>query len=179
MNSTKKNKTSVVILVIVMVVLVAVIVALVGFCYSLYKDSQEKQPDSISEQVAYAPSGVSIVVTEDNRDVLQEIKDKVAFGMIEVKMTSNWVFEENCTVSNAYLANSKRNDFDLRFLITLADTGEVIMESPDVPIGSCIENFPLEVVLEPGEYDVIVAHQQVKDGEVFNTVRTTASITVK
>lgn len=179
MKSTKISKVGVVILSVVVVLLVVVIVALAGFSYSLYKDSQEKPADSLNTGVSYAPSGVSIVVTEDDRDVLQEIKDKVAFGMIEVKMTANWVFEEGCTVSNAYLANSKRNDFDLRFLVTLADTGEVIMESPDVPIGACIENFPLDVVLDPGEYDVVVAHQQVKDGEVFNTVRTTAKITVR
>ena len=53
------------------------------------------------------------------------------------------------------------------------------MQSPDVPVGSCIENFPLSVKLKPGKYNVVVAHQQVEDGEVFNTVRTSAVITVE
>ena len=52
------------------------------------------------------------------------------------------------------------------------------MESPDVPIGSCIENFPLSVTLDPGEYNVVIAHQQVEDGDVINTVRTSGTITV-
>ena len=61
----------------------------------------------------------------------------------------------------------------------MADTGEVLMTSPDVPVGSCIENFGLEKTLDPGDYDVVVAHQQIKDGEIYNTVRTSITITVK
>ena len=53
------------------------------------------------------------------------------------------------------------------------------MTSPDVPVGSCIENFGLNKALAAGEYDVVVAQQQIKDGQIYATVRTSAKITVK
>ena len=124
-------------------------------------------------------SGEGIVVKDDNRNYAAEIKDKVEKGMIMVRMTQNWVFKDGCKTSNAYLANATGNRTDLRFQITLAETGEVIMTSPDVPVGSCIENFPLSVELDPGTYAIIIAHQQVEDGKVTNEVRTSGKITVK
>lgn len=130
---------------------------------------------AVTEQVGTS----GIVIKDDGRNYQGEINDKVKKGNISVKMTANWVFENGGKSSNAYLANSERNEYDLRFEITLADTGEVIMVSPDVPVGSCIENFPLSVTLDKGIYDIIVAHQQVENGEVINTVRTTGVITVK
>lgn len=162
--------------IILVVLLVCVIVALAGVCFKLYTDSQNKQQDAAAQLPA---SGSSIVVSEDNKNVLGDIQEKVKKGMIEVKMTPNWIFENGGESSNAYLANSERNSYDLRFKLTLADSGEVLMESPDVPVGSCIENFPLSVTLEPGEYEIIIAHQQVENGEVINTVLTSTTITVK
>lgn len=171
--SGKKN----VIIICLVAVMVGVIVGLTALCYNLYLNSQ-KPTEQVSD-TTYPPSGNGIVITEDNKNVLSSLKDKVKKGMIEVKMTSHWVFENGGESSNAYLANSERNDYDLRFEITMADTGEVLMTSPDVPVGSCIENFPLTVTLEPGEYNVVIAHQQIEDGEILNTVRTASTITVR
>ena len=94
-------------------------------------------------------------------------------------MIQNWLFKDGGKTSNAFLANSERNENDMRFEITLADTGEVIMLSPDVPPGSCIEDFPLAVELDSGVYNIVIAHQQVENGEVINTVRTSGVITVE
>lgn len=154
---------------IIITVLLCIIIILVVIGYFLYINHRPKLDDAGSS---------AIIVTEDTRNALGDINDKVAKGMIDVKMTRNWVFEDGGKSSNAYLANSERNSYILRFEISLEDTGEVIMESPDVPIGSCIENFPLSVTLDPGEYNVVIAHQQVEDGEVINTVRTSGTITV-
>lgn len=164
--SKEKNKK------IIIIILLLCIIALLTFvCYKLWN----KEEPEVDEDV----SGSAMIITEDTRDALSDINDKVAKGMIDIKMTRNWIFEEGGKKSNAYLANSERNSYSLRFQITLDDTGEVIMESPDVPLGSCIENFPLSVTLEPGEYSVTIAHQQVEDGEVINTVRTSEVITVR
>ncbi len=156
--------------VLIIILLLCIIVLLAVVCYKLWDKEPEDERDV---------SGSAMIITEDTRDALSDIKDKVAKGMIDIKMTRNWIFEEGGKSSNAYLANSERNSYDLRFQITLDDTGEVIMESPDVPIGSCIENFSLSETLEPGEYNVTIAHQQVEDGEVINTVRTSDVITVR
>lgn len=154
----------------IIVLLLLCLIALLIVCFLLYKNRQQPEMDT--------PGSDAIIVTEDTRNIQKDINEKVAKGMIDVKMTRNWVFEDGGKTSNAYLANSERNSYPLRFEITLEDTGEVIMESPDVPIGSCIENFPLSVTLDSGEYNVVIAHQQIEDGEVINTVRTAIPITV-
>lgn len=154
---------------LIIAVLLCIIIILAAVCCFLYINRRPAADDTGSS---------AIIVTEDTRNALGDINDKVAKGMIDVKMTRNWIFEDGGKTSNAYLANSERNSYILKFEITLEDTGEVIMESPDVPIGSCIENFPLSVTLDPGEYNVVIAHQQVEDGEVINTVRTSGTITV-
>jgi hypothetical protein len=53
------------------------------------------------------------------------------------------------------------------------------MTKPEVPVGSCIENFGLPNKLPSGTYDVSIAYQAVKDGQVFSTVRTAAQIVVQ
>lgn len=157
---------------IIIALLICIVVILGIVCYWLYINKEQKAED-------VSPSGSSIVVDEDTRDPISDIRDKVEKGKILVKMTQDWVFEDGGAASNAYLGNSERNSYPLRFKITLEDTGEVLMESPDVPVGSCIENFPLSVTLDPGEYRVIIDHQQIEDGEVINTVSTAGVITVE
>ena len=114
---------------IIIIVLLLCFIALLTVGYWIYKNRQQPETEITGSD--------AIIVTEDTRNVQKDINEKVAKGMIDVKMTRNWVFEEGRKTSNAYLANSERNSYPLRFEITLEDTGEVIMESPDVPIGSC------------------------------------------
>ena len=159
---------------VVIIVLIGVI-AIMG--YKLI-NTPGNEASGVQTDQGGSNSGVAIVVTDDTKDALTEIKEKVAKGSIAVKMTQGWVFSEGGKKGNGYLANSERNSYDMRFQITLEDTGEVIMTSPDVPVGSCIENFPLSVTLEVGTYNVIVEHQLVEDGEVFATVKTAAEIIV-
>lgn len=162
--AVKKNKK---VVTIVLGLCGIVLLAVIGYMLSTKQEEKDE------------PEGNAMIITEDTRNAANEINDKVKKGMIDIKMTQNWVFEDGGKKSNAYLANSERNSYDLRFEITLEDTGEVIMESPDVPIGSCIENFPLSTTLEPGEYNIVIAHQQVENDEIINTVSTTGAITVK
>ena len=160
----------------------SVIVALVGVIaimgYKLMNVPENVDPTVQADQSGTASGSSAIIVTDDTKDALSEIKEKVAKGSIAVKMTQGWVFSDGGKKGNGYLANSERNSYDMRFQITLEDTGEVIMTSPDVPVGSCIENFPLSVTLETGTYNVIVEHQLVENGEVFATVKTAAEIVV-
>lgn len=151
-----------------LILLLLICIGVLAFvCYRLYTREEPEDGDGM------------IVVTKDTKNPQQKINEKVERGRISVRMTQNWLFEDGGKTSNAYLANSERNLYPLKFTITLEDTGEVIMESPEVPIGSCIEDFPLSVTLDPGQYTVLVAHQQVDDGEVINTVQTKGTITVR
>ena len=163
------------------IIMGTVIVALVGVIAFMGYELLNKQgntPATGQGNQSELNSGTAIVVTEDTKDALTEIKEKVAKGSIAVKMTNGWVFSDGGKVSNGYLANSERNSYVMRFKITLEDTGEVIMTSPDVPVGSCIENFPLSVTLDAGTYNVVIDHQLVEGGEVFATVKTAAEIVV-
>ena len=173
----EEKKGSNKIVIIVMAAVIVVMAAVVGVMF--YKMSTAGKPGDDKEIVNnLPPSGSGVVISEDSRNVGTNIAEKVAKGSVAVKMTQDWIFNNGGESSNAYLTNSERNSYDMRFEITLEDSGEVIMTSPDVPVGSCIENFPLSVKLEPGKYNVVIAHQLVENGEVFATARTAGTITV-
>lgn len=164
---------------VVVAIVVCVIAVCAGAVFGMYKFMSSKQVDNTPTVAQKDVSGSNLVITEDSRISASDISEKVSDGMIVVKMTGKWTFNSDCTSSNAYLANSERNKYPLKFEITLQDTGEVILTTPEVPVGSSLENFGLPKKLESGTYDVVIAHQSVKDGEVFSTVRTAATIIVE
>lgn len=159
----------------VVIVMALVIIALIVAVVMMYLKKQEQAIQPVADS---GIGGSNIVVTDDTHNLQQTINDKVAEGMISVKMTPKWNFYEGCTKSDAYLGNSERNSYPLTFTVKLADTDEVLLSSPEVPVGSCIENFPLDRALEPGEYNVNIEHHQMKDGEIYNTVVTESVIIV-
>lgn len=162
-------------------VLIAIVVCLIvvgaGCVFGMYRYMDGKNKDN--QTVTTDAGNGNIVISEDKKISASDIAEKVNDGMIVVKMTSKWTFNSDCTSSNAYLANSDKNNYPLKFEITRKDTGEVLMTTPEVPVGSCIENFGLPNKLPSGTYDVSIAHQAVKDGQVFSTVRTAAQIVVQ
>lgn len=167
-----KGKTSSV-LVVAIVLLVAVLVVLVGVLIYL-----SQKP---SERVAEGDAGSSgIVITEDTRDAGQQVNDRVAAGMIAVKMTPVWYFSDGASEGNCYVANSKANDKPLQITVRLADSEEVILDAGPIPVGSCIENFKLDKDLPAGTYDAIVTHTQLdENGDKYNSVQTQISIEIQ
>lgn len=165
-------------------VLIAIIACLIvvgaGSVFGMYRymDGKNKS-NNTSQAVTTGVSSGNIVVSEDNRVSLSDISEKVNDSMIVVKMTSKWTFNSDCTSSNAYLGNSDKNNYPLKFEITRSDTGEVILTTPEVPVGSCIQNFGLPNKLESGTYDVVISHQAIKDGKVFSTVKTAAQLVIQ
>lgn len=165
---------------IVMIALLIAIIIGMGVALVFVVKNNGKQPEIVvSESAAVGSVGSNLVITKDSKDTQGDIEQKVKAGSIAVKMTGNWFFSDNCSTSNAYIANSEHNQFPLTFELTLADSGEVILTTPEVPVGSCIEQFGLDKVLESGQYSVLVAHRQMKDGEVYNQVVTATTITVE
>ncbi len=162
--------------VIIIIILLLCIGGGVGaFAYNMLKD--KKPVTTVSEERLGDGSG--IVITEDNLGSAKDVVNKAENGQIVIKMTGNWLFTDGCTKSNAYIGNSEYNSFPLKFVITMADTNEVLMTSPEVPVGSCIKEFPLSVKLDPGTYSVVVSHQKIIDGKPYSAVNTAATIVVQ
>lgn len=163
-------------------VLIAIVVCLIvvgaGCVFGMYRYMDSKN-NKDNKNVTTDVNGSNLVITEDKRVSASDIAEKVNDSMIVVKMTAKWTFNSDCTSSNAYLGNSDKNSYPLRFEVMLKDTGEVLLTTPDVPVGSCIQNFGLPKKLDSGTYDVIISHQAVKDGSVFSTVKTAAQIVVQ
>lgn len=166
-----KTKNSPVLITTVVVLAVA-LVAVIGVLVYL-----SRKP---AETVADHNGSSAIIVTEDTRDSTQQMTDRVAAGMIAVKMTPVWIFPDGASAGNGYVANSKANDKPLQITVSLADTGEELLNAGPIPVGSCIENFKLDKELEKGTYSVIVTYTQLdEDGEKYNSVQTEISIEIK
>lgn len=125
-----------------------------------------------------ATSGSAIVLTEDTKDDINALVEKLQDNSLAVKMTGTWTFSKDCTTSNAFVANSERNKHPLRVTVVMADTGEEIITLPDMEVGQKAENFGLPMELEPGEYEAVMMHQTIVDGEVHGTVNTALTIVV-
>lgn len=159
-NKAKKKK---IIIAVVVVILVLIGVAL----YFLLRGDDE--PDNKG----------AIVISEDSRGG-SEMNDRVAAGMIAVKMTAVWTFENGNSAGDGYVANSQHNSAPLRILVQLSDTKETVLEVDSIPVGSCVENFKLSMDLEKGTYPAIVTHSTLdEEGNITNSVRTDLQIIVE
>lgn len=162
---------------IIVIILLLCIGGVGAFAYTMLKDKDEEPNTNAQEE--RLSDGKGIVVTEDNLGAAKDIVNKAENGQIVVKLTGNWLFTDGCTKSNAYIGNSNYNSFPMKFVITMADTNEILMTSPEVPVGSCIKDFPLSVKLDPGTYNVIISHQKIIDGQPYSQVDTAATIVVQ
>ncbi len=173
------------VLIIIIVVALLVVGGMGAFAYGMYQKAMANSGgnnnvvNNNENSAVVGAAGDGIVVSKDNLGEVKQELENLGGGQIVVKLTGNWLFTDGCTKSNAYIGNSEYNDFPMSFVISLEDTGEVILQSPEVPVGSCIQNFPLDVELEPGNYSVIITHQKLVDGEVYSSVNTAATIVVQ
>lgn len=123
------------------------------------------------------------VITQDN---VQEVVDSwlnkptVAPGYYEVKMNSQWYFEDGSKPStNAYVENVVGNTHDVYFDVELADTGEVILQSPVIPRGAYMEHITLDKDLPAGKYDCVLIYYLVDEEQnVHSDLRMTVEIEV-
>ena len=152
----------------VIVVLVALVV------YLLATRNQEKTEDAVQR---------NIVVNEENvEEVLRQLEEKEAIlpGYYEVTMNSTWNFASGDAPSNnAYVKNAETNTNPVYFDVERADTGEVVYESPILPVGSHIENITLGVNLEDGTYDCILTYHLLDDeNRSISTLRITLTLII-
>ena len=126
----------------------------------------------------------NVVVNKDNVEDALKVMEKHEFvppGRFNAKMNSTWYFEDGTSPSsNAYVENSLRNSKDFYFDLILADTEEVILASPLIPIGSHMEDITLDKDLEPGTYDCIMIYHLVdEDQNTVSTVRMGVTVIIK
>lgn len=150
------------------------LLVLAGGAYIVFQHFQNQK-----QEVEETPGGAGVLITKDGRGTMDAVRKKVAEGMITVKMVTVWTFEDGYSTGNGYVANSTSNSKPLKVKVTLQDTGDVVLETDPIPVGSCVENFKLSKVLEKGVYSAVVEHATVdENGEIDNVVRTQVTIEI-
>lgn len=173
-NTTKKNGLLIGLLAsfgVIIVLLSAVVVLLLG------------RGDGTVGKQEEAPKR-NVVVNQDNaKDMLKEMEETkhVRPGIYEAKMNSTWHFPDGASPStDAYVENVRSNTNDVYFDVLLADTEEVILESPIIPLGSHIEDITLDKDLDAGTYDCILVYHLVdKDQNTLSTLRMAITIVIE
>lgn len=156
---------------VIIVLLSAVVVLLLG------------RGDGIVGKEEEAPKR-NVVVNQDNaKDTLKEMEETkhVRPSYFEAKMNSTWHFPDGASAStDAYVENVLSNTNDIYFDVVLADTEEVILESPIIPRGSYMRDITLDKDLEPGTYDcVLIYHLIDKDQNTVGTLRMAITIIIE
>ncbi len=162
-NNSKKSKKKVAIIVIILLLLM-VIGALGAVIYQLMQDDKDNGDETTSNGVPSGPKR-NTVVTMDNKDeILADLNNKVANGMLEVKMNVDWSFKNSSTPSeNAYVANKTTNNNTFYFDVVVDATGETVYESPYIPVGSELRNIELTADLSAGTYPCTLTYHLIDD----------------
>ena len=106
-------------------------------------------------------------VDRDNVDtIMEDMTEKVAEGMFECMMTTEWTFENGDSESpNAYVANVENNRYTIYFDVYEKESNELLYSSPLLPVGTEIRNIKLDKKLAAGEYKAVVMYSLVDDDE--------------
>jgi len=137
-----------------------VVAALVGVIVALVMNLNRSQPEPAPDRELR-----SVVVNEDNAEEVFErmmSEEPVTAGFYEAKMTMTWNFPDGLSASpNAYVENVPNNSNDVYFDLSLRDTGEIIYESPVIPLGSHLDGITLNRDLDAGSYSCVVTYYLV------------------
>lgn len=110
---------------------------------------------------------VNLVVTPDNiAEILadMEASEKSVIGSYEVDMNTTWTFNNSDSPSrDAIVGNSPANLNTVYFKVTLKDTEEQVYKSPNIPVGSNLENIVLDKKLSAGTYPAVITYYLVDE----------------
>ena len=152
--------------VMIKAVLIILIILLLGLgCYAGYlilKGSSgvggdEKEEQVIRNYVVYADPAV--IPSADAAKVNSATSH-------DVKMNSTWTFEDGAAYSkDAYVENPLSNINSVYFDVKVNGYDEPVFTSPELPVGSRIENITLDKVLKAGTYNCTLTYYLLsKDG---------------
>ncbi|MCR5609484.1 MAG: hypothetical protein K6G26_10520 [Lachnospiraceae bacterium] len=160
----KKKKKIIIVVVSILVVIIIALVVVVACLLGKKKNDDDDKPDDGKRRVE---GSVRTVLEEsDADDVMGKMKEEVAEGMFECKMSMEWTFVDgNSESKDAYIANSTNNTHPIYFDIYMKDTEELVYSSPVIPVGGEVKNIKLGKKLEKGEYKATVMYTLLKDAE--------------
>lgn len=155
-NSRRKKSN---VLIILIIILILVIGTLGATIYLLSNKDDSSNGPSASKR--------DTLITLDNRDeVLADLNKKVSDGLFEVQMNMEWSFKNASAPSeNAYVANAATNSNTVYFTVTLDDTGEVVYDSPYIPVGYALRDISLQKALAAGTYPCTLTYHLVDENE--------------
>lgn len=140
------------------VCLVVIVVLLGVVIFLLFRGQNEEEPQRRN-----------VVVNEDNVDeVLESLEEEgyIPPGYYEVTMNTTWNFTSGDVPStNAYVENATTNTNPVYFDVVREDTGEMLYESPIIPVGSHLDEITLGTVLDAGTYDCILTYHLLDEEE--------------
>jgi hypothetical protein len=167
-DSENKNNKLIIIIIVLLAIIVLILVAIVAYLLGKGQSTTAGGNSSVGEEPRREVTGsVRTVIDESNaEDVINQMREEVAEGMFECKMSMKWTFEDGKSASkDAYVANSVNNTHPIFFDIYMNDTDELIYSSPILPVGTDLTDIKLDTELPAGEYKVTVMYTLIKDVE--------------
>lgn len=172
----QKNKNGI-LLILCVVIIIALLIAIVIL---LLKNRSDMNMSS--DEAASSPKRNVVVNEENAEEVAEDILNRnvVVPGTYEVTMNSTWNFPDGKSSSdNAYVENSTANTTPVYFDLLLADTEEVIYQSPIIPVGSYLNDIKLDKDLDAGTYDcVLIYHLVDEEQNTLSTLRMAVTVVV-
>lgn len=125
-----------------------------------------------------------VVVAEDTvGEIMDEMmsREPVRAGNYIATMTNEWHFPNGKSASaDAYVENDPSNNSPVYFDLELEETGEILYESPVLPLGTHIENFALDKELSQGTYPCVIVYHLIDDEQnTLSTLRIRVNVIVE
>lgn len=124
----------------------------------------------------------NFVIDESNlSEMTSNISQMVSDSMFEVNMNTSWVFPDGSSPStNAIIANSTANKYDIAFDVTLENEEEPIYTSTIIPVGTQLNKLTLNKVLEKGNYNAVCTYHLLdKDGSEKSSLAVNITINIE
>lgn len=157
-NEKKQKNKKVLLCMAVFMLLCAALVLLL--CRLLFpeKESAEKEAGNGLEYESN--------VVLDDQDELQKAVDalyeKAAKGQMALEMQTQASSKDGSQFT-CYLANAKKNTYDMYMVLYLDDTQEEIYRSGLIPVGGRLEEFTISQTLEAGNHEATLVYNQVEE----------------
>lgn len=132
-------------------------------------------------EVEETSDGRGVLVSVDNvESVIESAYEDTTAGYYTVSMSIDWVFQDGYSkTTNVYVDNVIENTNMVYFDLMLADNGEIIYESPYIPLGETLTDFSLDKPVEAGTYDAIIEYHLVDENNNYAEIdKVSVSITL-
>lgn len=111
----------------------------------------------------------SYTMREENyQQIMEEMEFEVQDGYFETYMNREWTFKDGVSeTTDAVLGNSPNNTKPIRCEIILSETGETVLTTGVIPVGTQLPPFALDKDLDAGTYEatcIVYLLNETEDG---------------